>query len=64
MVELFKVSYKKYAVAGQPCFVSNGYYTFNYEDAYDWYLRYRSYLETLHILNVIVDYKVQLERLY
>lgn len=63
MIELFKVSYKKYA-AEQPCFVSKGYYTFSYEDALNWYFRYRSYLENLHVLNVISDYRVQLERLY
>lgn len=64
MIQLWKVCYVKYAAADRPCFVSNDYYFFTYKEAYDWYMRYMSYLDTLYGRGVIDDYQVHMEKVY
>ena len=62
MIELWKVCYVKYAAVDMPCFVSNDYYFFTYAEAYNWYMRYMSYLDTLYARGVIADYQMHMER--
>ena len=64
MIELWKVCYIKYAAVDMPCFVSNDYYFFTYAEAYNWYMRYMSYLDTLYARGVIADYQMHLEKMF
>lgn len=64
MLQLWKICYVKIAADNTPCFLSNDYYFFTYEEAYKWYMRYMSYLDTLYGRGVIADYKMHMEQVY
>ena len=63
MIHLLKVCYVK-CYHNESRFVSNDYYFFTYGEAYNWYMRYMSYLDTLYARGIIPDYMVHCERIY